>query len=169
MTYKDNMATECHGKSILIEYLRIKTGYKPVDLTDESQQKLVGDILVVRSDKTTSAELKIEQHYTGRIFIETFANREWGTLGWLFTCKSQVLLSYYIDSDILIGVSMDALRHWILNQTNGTYDEFKQLRVKSSQFNDTWGVAVPIDRLRSANLKDWFEAKPLETITNAIT
>lgn len=161
------MATESHGKAILANYLQIKTGNKPIDLTDESQQKLVGDILIIRNDKTTSAELKFEQHYTGRVFVESFANREWGTTGWLFTCKSQLLLCYYIDADVLIGVSMAALRHWLLNQTDGSYDKYRQLRVNSSQPNDTWGIAIPIEHLREANLQGWFESKPQETIANA--
>lgn len=166
MNYKSNMATESHGIQVLLEYLRIKTGNAPINLTDESQQKLVGDLIVVRQNKATSVELKIEERFTGRMFVETWANREWGTVGWLHTCKSQLLLCYYIDADVLIGVSMQALRQLLLSQTNGTYDSYKQLKVKSSQPNDTWGIAIPIEHLRAANLQGWFEAKPKETITN---
>ncbi len=111
--------------------------------------------------------MKIEERFTGRCFVEVFSNREHGTVGWLFTCQAQQIVFYWRDADVLIGMSMRALRHWMLNQQDGTLDSYKQIRVRQSGKNDTWGVCPSLDDLRAAQLEGWWEAKPKQELESA--
>lgn len=157
--YLDNLATEAAGTQILIDYF-IRRGIKPEIITDSKRQRTIGDLIVETTRGTTTVELKIEERHTGNIFIETFSNREFGKLGWLHTSQSDYIIFYFRDQDRLYGMSLPSLRHWLLNQKDGTLDRYREIRVKSSHPNDTYGRPVPISHLRDANLAGWWEATP---------
>ncbi len=93
--YEQNMATERHGMQTVTAYLAHRTGCQPIPITERNQQKLIDDLVVASAKGTTSIEVKIEEKFTGRCFVEVFSNRELGTVGWLFTCQAQQIVFYY--------------------------------------------------------------------------
>lgn len=165
--YQQNMATERHGLQTVISLLAHRTGRQPIPILDKNQQKLIGDLVVATDRGTTSIEVKIEEKFTGNLFIEEFSNREFGTVGWLHTCQAQAIVFYFRDADILIGMRLGSLKHWLLNQIDGKLDSYKQVRVKQSGKNDTHGRIVPIADLRAARLDGWWEAQPRKELANA--
>ncbi len=167
--YQDNVATERHGLAIVSDYLKHKTGNKPIPITDKNQQKLIGDLVVATDRGTTSIEAKIEEKFTGNIFAEEWANREWGGVGWLHTCQAQAIVFYFRDADVLVGMNLASLKHWLLNQDDGVIDRYRQVRVKKSGPNDTHGRIIPIDDIRAARLDGYWEAQPNQFLSQQQT
>jgi hypothetical protein len=161
--YKDNLATERAGTKILLDFFFL-TGIKTNIITDSQQQRTIGDLIVETPRGKTTVELKIEERFTGNLFIETWSNREFGKPGWLYTSQSDSIVFYFRDQDKLFGMSLASLKNWLLNQRDGTLDQFPQVRVKRSGPNDTYGHIIPIDRIRDANLDRWWELSPLERL-----
>lgn len=165
--YSENVRTEANGMKIVTDYLEFRTGNRPIPITEKNQQKLIGDIIVATNRGTTSVEVKIEERYTGNLFVEVWSNREWGGLGWLFTSQAQSIVFYFRDADTLVGLSLPALKHWLLNQHDGKLDSYKQVRVKQSGRNDTHGVCVPIAHLQAAQVAGLWIVNPKQKLDEA--
>lgn len=164
-TYQDNLTTERTGAQVISDYLEMKTGNRPIEIVDEHQQKWLGDIVTISKSGTTSIELKIEERFTGNLFVELWSNREWGRPGWLFTSEAQVIAFYFKDQDHMVGVELKSLKHWLLNQRDGKLDNYKQVKAKQTGPNDTFGAIVPISDLRAAHLRKWWEAHPRQELS----
>jgi hypothetical protein len=114
-------------------------------------QETVGDALMQKNGAAYGAEFKIEQRWTGNLFLETWSNLERFNPGWLVKLDADVLLYYFADKKMLITVPFKKLKRWAFGgKDTGSahvyrYPE-KQQR-KYTQLNDTWGRIVPVDVL----------------------
>jgi hypothetical protein len=82
-----------------------------------------GDFLM-NSDADTvwSVEIKVEQSWTGNLFLETWSNRNLDDKashaergcnpGWMFSTRADLLMSYFVDTDDLVVVPMFRLKRW---------------------------------------------------------
>ena len=161
--YRDNLATEREGMQIVIEYLRHHKRNPRQTTSKEEQQR--GD-LAIQSTQGNEAfiEVKVESQFTGNLFVELFSNREYGTTGWLWNCRADWIVFYFLNQDILIGMSFPALKNWLLNQTDRRLDSYKEARAKHSGPNDTYGRLVPIEHLKAAQGLGYWEASPLNEL-----
>ncbi len=156
------MDVERIGRDILLPFFNHFSVSPPQLITDKDQQKTIGDLLChFPKLGETSVELKIEQRFTGNLFIETWSNREFGSPGWLYTCNADILAYYFLDCDRLIICNVRALRHWCVGKESPNIDHYRERQVRKAQRIDTVGCAVPIAHLREAKLKHWFEFSPL--------
>lgn len=84
-------------------------------------QRSFGDFLINTNAETVrSLELKVERHWTGNLFLETWSNRnlddrdahyEHGsTPGWLVTSRADRPRVYFLDSDDLVTVPLLRLK-----------------------------------------------------------
>lgn len=127
-------------------------------------QLIVGDVLFNdRHERLWAVELKIEQRYTGNLFIETWSNRNTESRashaergcnrGWLDHCRADLILYYFIDTDDLFVIDLFKLKQWAFGTgENGPnihrFPEKKQMRY--DQKNDTWGRLIHKDVLVGA-------------------
>lgn len=116
-------------------------------------QETVGDAVVQAQGSAWGCEFKVEQRWTGNLFLETWSNRKWFRLGWLFTLQTDALLYYFEDTKTLVSVPFMRLKRWAFEGDNGTgnvyaYRERKQ--AKYDQRNDTWGRCVPVEVIVAA-------------------
>lgn len=129
-----------------------------------------GDVLMNTDDQTVwGVEIKIEQRWTGNLFLETWSNRnleskqshgERGqTPGWLVTQRADLLFYYFLDVDLLLVIPIFALKQWAFGSgdTPGHLFAWKEVRQgKYAQRNDTWGRLVNVDALcRSVPIRRW--------------
>lgn len=125
-----------------------------VQETDASEfhQKVWGDWVLTKGGKYRGIELKAEQtNEYGNLFLETWSNRHWFTLGWMYTCRADWLYYYFVKQQHLYTLSMPALKAWAFGSGQGDgaiyrYSEKPQGKYKD-QKNDTWGRPVPIKTL----------------------
>lgn len=111
-------------------------------------QKTVGDFLYNADSETVyGIELKAEEENKyGRLFLETWSNRKWFTLGWMYTLQTDILLYHFLNDDLLYRIPFRKLRTWAFHE--GRIYEYKERpQSKYAQKNDTWGRCVPIDVL----------------------
>lgn len=118
-------------------------------------QKVVGDVISnTPAGKVIGIEAKIEQKYTGNLFLETWSNRQRFTLGWMFNLNTDFLFYYFLDVRQLFILSFLKLRQWAFigknaNGDGGNIYEYPEKRQRArEQLNDTWGRVVPIEVLR---------------------
>lgn len=127
-------------------------------------QEQFGDVLMNSDDETIHAiEIKIEARWTGRLFLETWSNRnlerrashaERGSKpGWLVTQRADILMYYFLDTDILLALPLFRLQQWAFGAGSdaGFIYRYPELRQgKYDQLNDTWGRCVPVDSIEKA-------------------
>ncbi|HEX7122878.1 MAG TPA: hypothetical protein VF178_10950, partial [Gemmatimonadaceae bacterium] len=113
-------------------------------------QREIGDVLRNRStesDTVESIEIKAEQENRhGNLFLETWSNRRRRTTGWMFHCKADWLLYYFVLSDECYAVRLPKLQAWAFDRGR-IYDFPEREQQKYDQLNDTWGRCVPITTL----------------------
>ena len=99
-------------------------------------------------------ELKVEAaNKHGNFFLETWSNREWFTLGWMYKLQADVLLYYFLQERELYSIKVPALKEWAFGVGDGQGAIYKYLERKQSKYNqrnDTWGRCVPIAELQKA-------------------
>ena len=170
MYFSDCQNVELAGLNILVPFLNKFSTVPPQSITDEHQQKTIGDLMChFKNLGETSVEVKIESRFTGNLFIETWSNREWGTPGWLHTCQADLLVYYFLDEDRLVTCGMSALRHWCIGKADPHIDQYPVKQVKQNQRNDTVGTIVPICDLRDAKLDHWYECRPKQVLSQGDT
>lgn len=140
-------------------YVRIEKGRLAAQLQQE-----IGDVLMNREGSLYSAEVKIEQHFTGNLFLETFSNAMPERLkpGWLFTNQADLLLYHFLDRPrSLFVASLPRLKGWAFRRRgrNGcvgslcAFEEKQQ--TKYDQLNVTVGRIVPVAVLKEeAGMKE---------------
>lgn len=124
-------------------------------------QESVGDALLNTKDgRIISVEVKCEQNASQNLFLEVWSNRnltdrsshgERGSNpGWLLKSSADYLFYYFIETDDLYVVDNFRLKQWAFVGEN-TFGKIAKhpmrCQKKYSQFNDTWGVCVPIRTL----------------------
>lgn len=125
-------------------------------------QECVGDVLLMDGDAVRSVEIKAERKFTRNVFLETFSNKnledrvshaERGTNpGWMFKLKSDVLLYYFLDEDLLLWIDMFHLKRWMFGCSSapGAFNSGRfaeRVQRTYQQLNDTHGLIVPIRTL----------------------
>lgn len=159
--YSNNLATEGQGTEIICAFLNAK-GRRTQRITDPAEQKSLGDLRVYSPKGNTNLELKIENRWTGNLFVEEYSNLEWGTAGWLFTCKADYICFYFLDTDLLYALPFNQLKRFMLEQPYSRLKRYPSKMAKSSGKNDTWGVIVPIAHVR--DLQGYWESSPLRIL-----
>ena len=121
---------------------------------DRETQKDLGDFSVLIGGDRRWVECKIEQRFTGNLFLETWSNRQRFTPGWLHTSQADVLWYYFLDTERLYTVPMDFLKKWAFGYEDevgqhraNVYNFAEKPQSKRNQLNDTWGRIVPIANL----------------------
>lgn len=109
-------------------------------------QRTWGDYLFVSpSDVLLSLELKVEERFTGNMFVETFSNQttdpRFERSGWVYTLNSDALVCVYLDVAAAFAVNMPRLRRWCLE--DGHLFDYPQKTPRREQRNRTIGHPVP--------------------------
>lgn len=130
-------------------------------------QESVGDVLVNIGDdeKLFAIELKAERRHTGNLFLETWSNKNLNTRnshaerggnpGWMWKIRADILLYYFLDTDLLYSIDVLHLKRWAFGymregeRVDGRLYDFEEKLVRCDQLNDTWGRCVPISVLLS--------------------
>jgi hypothetical protein len=110
----------------------------------EIQIKL-GDVLRNTSRlEVQCIEVKAEENFTGKLFLEWWSNRNTGRKGWMRTLESDLLWYHFLDADVLYELPFRPLSEWLEAkvQAGAPWPMLEQR--KRSQRNDTWGFPVPI-------------------------
>ena len=168
---------EARGMTILLPFLEERAeGACVVKLAKgrlaRFLQATIGDVVFNERDTgaLVSVEIKVEQRWTGNLFLETWSNRNLenpqshadrgSNPGWLYKCRADALLYYFLDTDKLITCSVFALKRWAFAQDGENTDQWGKPLVgriwdfpeapqgRYSQLNDTRGRLVPISVLR---------------------
>jgi hypothetical protein len=117
-----------------------------------------GDLLMNTDAETVWAiEVKVEQVWTGNLFLETWSNRNLDDKashaergcnpGWLLSTRADLLLNYFLDTDELVVVPVFRLKRWAFGsgEDGGIYAWPEKRQGRYLQANDTWGRCVPVD------------------------
>lgn len=127
-----------------------------VDSTDKDAflQAIWGDFTVYLNGLPYGIELKVEQsNKWSNFYLETWSNREWFTLGWLYKLQADTLLYFFIEQKTLYSIRVPALKQWAFGVGDGQGNIYKYPERKQSKYNqknDTWGRCVPIAELQKA-------------------
>lgn len=156
---------EQQGLALLLPYLTERAYQGRIVSTSagtlaRTLQHHFGDVLMNTDASTVWAlEIKIEQHWTGNVFLETWSNRnldskashaERGSApGWLVTTRADLLLFYFLDTDDLVVAPAFRLKRWAFGsgEEGGAYGWPERRQRRYDQPNDTWGRVVPVDVL----------------------
>lgn len=175
------LAVEARGMAILSKFLRDHASqegqYVVIDKGPlaKSLQETIGDILYNRKRDAglRSAEIKIEQDFTGNLFLETWSNYVFESVdrraahppnpGWMFKSNADYLWYYFLDRDYLFVCNLIALQQWafgkiesvggksrLVNQNLFKYREVAQGRTVQS--NRSFGRLVPIETLQATTI-----------------
>lgn len=158
---------EARALAVLLPYLDEQADGRVV-LTSKGTlarflQITVGDaIFNDKKGRVWSVELKAEEKHTGNLFLETWSNKNLtdaqshaergSTMGWLFSCRADLLMYYFLDSDDLHIIPLLRLKRWAfgLGLRPGRLYDFPEVEQhKYGQPNDTHGRLVEIATLAS--------------------
>ncbi len=156
---------EHRGLAVLLPYLAERAYQGRIVSTAKGPlacalQRSFGDVFMnMDADTLRGLEIKVERHWTGNLFLETWSNRNLedrashhergSTPGWLVTSRADLLLFYFLDTDDLITVSMLRLKRWAFGSgpQGGVYAWPEKQQFRYGQRNDTWGRCVPVEHL----------------------
>lgn len=112
-------------------------------------QKKYGDAFSETEAGIISVEFKAErENGHGNFFLETWSNRHWFTLGWMYTLDADMLLYYFLAERQMYSIPFPKLRKWAFHE-NRIYSFPEKQQNKYVQMNDTWGRCVPITVVRN--------------------
>lgn len=125
-------------------------------------QATAGDALLNLPDGALwTVEIKAEERHTGNLFLEVWSNKNLrdrasycergSTMGWLYTCRADLLMYWFEDTDDLYTINLWRLKRWAfgVNGDGGRIYQFTEREQnKYAQMNDTHGRLVPISVLR---------------------
>jgi hypothetical protein len=159
---------EHRGLAVLLPYLEerayrgrlVSTAKGPLART---LQRSFGDFFInIDADTVRSLEIKVERHWTGNLFLETWSNlnledreahaEHGSTPGWMVTSRADLLLFYFLDTDDLVTVPLLRLKRWAFGSgtEGGIYAWPEKRQGRFEQRNDTWGRCVPVGHLVEA-------------------
>ena len=88
-------------------------------------------------------EFKIEEKYTGNLFIEQYSNRRRQTLGWLHFCESDWIWFFFLQGEHLIECCWPVLQRLVKERAR--FYRLAPMKNRAHlQLNDSWGYLVPI-------------------------
>lgn len=152
-SFKVCRQTELKGLAQLIPFANY---YKVQLIPTEGQlyfQKSLGDAIRIKHGQYKTVEYKIEEKWTGNLYVEEWSNKSKdeklypSTPGWLNTCNSDYIWYYFCDKRMLYTTKPSRLRKLIEE------NDFKMLKQKKhKQKNESWGYIVPVKYFRSFDL-----------------
>jgi len=162
--FKDAMQVELAGKDDLLGFLNAQACSGRVVITDKGPmsaflQKTVGDaVMNDRNMNVWGVEFKIEQAFTGNLFLETWSNLSRRTPGWMVNLNTDIVLYYFLDTGVMYSMGFRKLADWafgksdnyrngerVANCSPGRIYEFPERKQRRrNQPNDTWGRLVPV-------------------------
>lgn len=163
--FNEASLVEHRGLAVLLPYLEarafrgrvVSTAKGPLSRT---LQRSFGDFFIsVDADTVRSLEIKVEQTWTGNLFLETWSNRNLedrdshydrgSTPGWLVTSRADLVMFYFLDTDDLVTVQLLRLKRWAFGSgpQGGIYAWPEKPQGRYGQLNDTWGRCVPMGHL----------------------
>jgi len=110
-------------------------------------QKYKGDILLSQNNHIMSTEIKAERNNPNdNFFIETYSNKKWGKIGWLFDLDVDWLFYCFQKKkrethEVIYKMKFDEMKKYSIKNRH-KYREIEQ--TKNKQPNDTWGLLIPI-------------------------
>lgn len=135
---------ENYGKKIFLKYFSTAADVR--EITDKDEQRECGDWEI----DGIYHETKIENRYTGNLFLETYSNKSKNIPGWMFKEQKAVFLWYaFIDKETCYIFDFNNLKKWF-KENHQNYREISQ--GKYIQHNNTYGRIVPIIDLKEAGL-----------------
>ena len=110
-------------------------------------QETFGDLIVqkTKNDAIISIDAKIENRFTGNLFIETWSNYN-KKPGWLFNIKCDYIFYVFLDKKVMFIIDKRKLLNCFYKESFVKCREIKQK--KYEQKNDTRGLIVPIKDLK---------------------
>jgi hypothetical protein len=167
--FRDASKVEAKGMAVLLPFLEEKAG-RGLVLTSKGTlakhlQLIAGDVLYNDfNDRMWAVEIKCEeQDKYGNLFLETWSNRNLDSKGghaergsnqgWLYHCRADVLLYYFLESDELYVLNLFKLKQWAFGFASvpgKIYAYAEKVQEKRTQLNDTWGRCVPIRVLQES-------------------
>lgn len=123
-------------------------------------QETAGDVIFNCRDRLYTVEIKAERKHTGRLFLETWSNRNLDCRnshadrgcnpGWLYKIRADLLMYYFLDTDDLYTFDLFALKQWAFGGGDSRahiHQHIEACQGRYEQANDTWGRVVNIDVL----------------------
>lgn len=159
--YASTSLVEHHGLAVLMPFLEERAYRGRVVSTvrgtlAKTLQADFGDVLMnTDADTIWSIEIKVEQHRTGNLFLETWSNRNLDNKashdergcnpGWLLSSRADLLLYYFLDTDDLVIAPVFRLKRWAFGsgEEGGIYAWPEKRQNRYALANDNWGRCVP--------------------------
>ena len=142
----------------VLAFLQAIAGRVEITKSSEFLQSVWGDFTIFKGDQPYGIELKAEaSNRHGNFFLETWSNRSWFTLGWLFKLRGDSLFYYFVEEKELWTIKMPALKAWAFGTEKlpGQVWQYPEKRqAKHDQHNDSWGRCVPIAVLQKTLADD---------------
>lgn len=140
---------EADGRALFLPYLEA-TSDRVVDTnafrSSEAAQRTFGDFLVWRGAQVLGWELKVEQAYTGNLFLEAFSNAWPGRherAGWLYTLRADYVTFVFLSNRTAFTTELPALREWFEASVPGN-PQYEPKFPRRAQRNLTVGYPVSI-------------------------
>lgn len=154
-TYNDCVRVEVSSWPSLASWLELQSDCGQFAMLPQGKgvladlQALVGDGLFVERGMPVRCEFKVEERWTGNVFLETWSNRSRFKLGWLYLCQSDLLVFYFKDQAKLYACRTLDLKRWVFGVDEpGNRHRLREAKQrKTEQRNDTWGLLCPIRML----------------------
>lgn len=164
--FTDACLVEQRGMSVLLPYLESRAYRGQVIQVCKGPlarhfQRTFGDLLIATGPGgVASVEIKTQRRWTGRLFLETWSNRNLenrashvergSTPGWLISCRADVIGFHFLDADTVLFLPLFQLQRWAFgtgDQPGRIYD-FPELRQRRYfQPNESLGRLVPVEVL----------------------
>ena len=176
-------SVESRGKELLKPWLLEQSDSGAVVWTTKGAlhrelQEDFGDVLFnTPGEQVWCAELKVEERWTGNLFLEVWSNRNLesrdnhtrlgSNVGWMLKQKADLLFYYFLDVDRLLVMPLFQLKRWAFGYGDivgqiWKYDQKKQGRYQ--QMNDTWGAIVKVSDLQGKVRVRQFSLKQLSML-----
>lgn len=178
---------ESRGKDLLKPWLHEQAADGAVVWTTKGAlsrelQDIFGDVLFnTQGERVWCVELKVEQTWTGRLFLEVWSNRNLenrdnharlgSNVGWMMKQKADLLFYYFLDVDRLLVMPLFQLKRWAFGygETPGQIWKYQQKKQgRYQQLNDTWGACVPVDDIARRVRVRQFSLRQLTMLDEAL-
>lgn len=154
--FDEGCEIERRGMEALLLYAR-RTYGEAVKTSREDQWR--GDLRFPKGSSEWFVECKVEERNKhGNLFLESWSNKKWMTLGWFMPEVNQAdgLWYYFLESDELYTCNLQLLRAWAFGNDESGFPRICQFdekpQGKYTQKNDSWGYCVPIQVLLSERI-----------------
>ena len=156
--FKEASKIEKRGMPAILDFIRSQSLNGQFVTTEKGRlskeiQKTIGDVIFndAKHGKMWAVEVKCEQRNPkGNLFLETWSNKKRGNPGWLVKLKTDILMYYFIEPELLIVLDFRKLVDWTYGKSRKgnqyRIQDYREVEQKKyDQKNDTWGRLVAIN------------------------